>query len=698
VTYLSGGTSRGPLHFAGITNPGVSALGNGRVYFDSVANKFRVSENNGAYVDLVQAQSLQSAYNGGATIVETGAVPVAISSTTADNGDVLQLTKNPGAAHSGNALTISMGANTTGDAVEVDGSGSGQLLRLRSSAVDKMTVDTSGNTLVAGRIDATTAAVLSLGTVNATSLGIGTASGTTSSFQVFINQGGASFNSNAGLQLSSTVANRGSGRFNQFGANAGVPGITGFKSRGTNVGDLASVADGDILARMTAIGVAADNASIPLAGFVDVRVPTGGTNSNWVASDFSVSLVPLAGPINSIRQVLRITSEAAFELIDGTTAAVSPATKGQLRYNNTTKTFQQSVDGGPWTSLVTTASVSLQSAYDGGATITETGGTAVAISSTTADDGDVLQVTKNPSSSHAGVAISVSMGANSTGNAINVDSAGSGSLLNLKNSAATRLSVAPSGATIISPSAAAGTTIRINQANNSNNALAIFDSGSNLVMELTTGGVIVPATSSGSWQVNPAILYQSGGASFNFSGSMGDNGVSSNGTFKHLALEPSVNFTNSTGAYDALIVNPTEISAPPGPNYLARFQLGGSDRLTLDTAGNTTLTGKLAVTGQYYSAQFACTTTVDWNDGNAQAITLANGNNTFTFANAQAGGRYLLKLKQPASGAAGTATWPGTVLWSGGTAPTLTTTNDKTDIVTLYYDGTNFFGGYTLNY
>lgn len=129
---------------------------------------------------------------------------------------------------------------------------------------------------------------------------------------------------------------------------------------------------------------------------------------------------------------------------------------------------------------------------------------------------------------------------------------------------------------------------------------------------------------------------------------------------------------------------------------------GGSIALTLSggplevTAPNTT--PAITVTGQYYSAEFACTTTVNWNDGNAQAMTLANGNNTFTFTNAAAGGRYLLKLKQPAAGAAGTVTWPVELLWSGGTPPTLTATNDKTDIVTLYYDGTNFFGGYTLNY
>jgi len=394
------------------------------------------------------------------------------------------------------------------------------------------------------------------------------------------------------------------------------------------------------------------------------------------------------------------TTRGPLHFIGTTSPGVSALSEGRIYFDSVANKFKVSENNGAYVDLVQTQS--LQSAYDGGATIVEAGAVPVAISSTTADNSDVLQLTKNPGSSHSGNALSISMGANSTGNAINVDSTGTGSLINLKNSSTTRLSVSPAGAMVLSPSAAVGISLRINQANNSNNAVVIFDATSNLVMELTTGGVIVTSNSAATWQVLPSVLYQSGGTSFNFSGSMGDNGIASNGTFKHLGLEPSINFTNSTGGYAILFVNPTEVSAPPGPNYLARIQLAGSDRFKIDTAGTVTVTPNaapaIAVTGQYYSAQFTCTTTLDWNNGNTQAMTLANGAQTFTFANAVAGGRYLLKLKQPAAGAAGTVTWPASVLWSGGTAPTLTATNDKTDIITLYYDGTNFFGGYTLNY
>lgn len=90
------------------------------------------------------------------------------------------------------------------------------------------------------------------------------------------------------------------------------------------------------------------------------------------------------------------------------------------------------------------------------------------------------------------------------------------------------------------------------------------------------------------------------------------------------------------------------------------------------------------------------TTAIDWDDGNVQSITLT-GNVTFTFANPLLGGRYLLLVKQGNVGS-NTVTWPATVLWSGGTAPTLTTTLNKVDIITFVWDGTNYFGGSNLNY
>lgn len=81
--------------------------------------------------------------------------------------------------------------------------------------------------------------------------------------------------------------------------------------------------------------------------------------------------------------------------------------------------------------------------------------------------------------------------------------------------------------------------------------------------------------------------------------------------------------------------------------------------------------------------------------GNIVNLTL-NASTTLTFAG-HVVGTYIIQVTQGGAGS-NTLTYPASVKWSGGTAPTLTTTVGKTDILTFYHDGTNFFGTYSLNY
>ena len=62
----------------------------------------------------------------------------------------------------------------------------------------------------------------------------------------------------------------------------------------------------------------------------------------------------------------------------------------------------------------------------------------------------------------------------------------------------------------------------------------------------------------------------------------------------------------------------------------------------------------------------------------------------------QAGGTYIVIVKQ-AAGTSYTATFTS-VLWTGGTAPTQTATNNKYDVYTFISDGTNIFGSYIQNF
>lgn len=87
--------------------------------------------------------------------------------------------------------------------------------------------------------------------------------------------------------------------------------------------------------------------------------------------------------------------------------------------------------------------------------------------------------------------------------------------------------------------------------------------------------------------------------------------------------------------------------------------------------------------------------TINWGLSNKQKSTLT-GNCTFTFT-APAGPSSLI-LECINDGTVRTITWPSTVKWAGGTGPTFTGTSGKSDIVTFFYNGTVYYGNYTLNF
>jgi hypothetical protein len=94
----------------------------------------------------------------------------------------------------------------------------------------------------------------------------------------------------------------------------------------------------------------------------------------------------------------------------------------------------------------------------------------------------------------------------------------------------------------------------------------------------------------------------------------------------------------------------------------------------------------------YFELTDAPTVTVDWSKGNTQAVML-HGDRRLTFANGKKGGRYLLVITQDKQGSR-MVTWPGSVRWPGdnplGSTNLLTTTANKTDYVTFFYNGMTY--------
>ena len=96
---------------------------------------------------------------------------------------------------------------------------------------------------------------------------------------------------------------------------------------------------------------------------------------------------------------------------------------------------------------------------------------------------------------------------------------------------------------------------------------------------------------------------------------------------------------------------------------------------------------------------------INWTLGNKYHLLLENSS-TVTFAkNPINPCNLLLKIAQ-GDGGSNVITWAvtsGTIYWAGGgilntNEPTLTTTDDKTDILTFYFDGTNYFGVASVNF
>lgn len=138
-------------------------------------------------------------------------------------------------------------------------------------------------------------------------------------------------------------------------------------------------------------------------------------------------------------------------------------------------------------------------------------------------------------------------------------------------------------------------------------------------------------------------------------------------------------------------------------NYTDITTLGTSEAskvVTADANGDVTLAAELKATS-YNEAYVAVTssgaaTTVNCEAGNAFSHTLTE-NTTFTFSNPPASGTaysFSIEIIQDASASGFTVTWPSSVDWPSGTAPTLTATASAKDVFvfTTRDSGTTWYG------
>ena len=115
------------------------------------------------------------------------------------------------------------------------------------------------------------------------------------------------------------------------------------------------------------------------------------------------------------------------------------------------------------------------------------------------------------------------------------------------------------------------------------------------------------------------------------------------------------------------------------------------------TASLITLSTKLKVKASYadiVADSDGATITFDLNAGNVHAVTLG-GNRTLALSNATPGQKFCVRLKQDGTGSR-TVTWWSTISWAGGSAPTLTTTANKADLIGFLCTGSGTYDGFVL--
>lgn len=186
----------------------------------------------------------------------------------------------------------------------------------------------------------------------------------------------------------------------------------------------------------------------------------------------------------------------------------------------------------------------------------------------------------------------------------------------------------------------------------------------------------------------------------------GSSTVGTNVTVVDNELIGSIEFNAADGAdfFSVAAKIQAEIDGTPGtsdmPGRLIFFTTAdgadtATERMRIDSNGNTTFKKTINFDTEFDNGNSGTADTIDWNENNKQKSTLTD-NVTYTFTDPGGPASLILRVIQDATGSR-TVTWPSSVNWAGGIAPTLTTAANSVDVVAFYYDGSEYHGEVLLD-
>jgi uncharacterized protein YjbI with pentapeptide repeats len=167
------------------------------------------------------------------------------------------------------------------------------------------------------------------------------------------------------------------------------------------------------------------------------------------------------------------------------------------------------------------------------------------------------------------------------------------------------------------------------------------------------------------------------------------------GTHKTLSLLSLVSVTLNNSIINNAVITNTSFSG----NSLVSVNIGSSafdnGYITGASLVSTTFVNRTFIPVAYRTINTSAATALDLSTANIFSLTLSTATTTLAFSNPVAGQAVILRLGQDSTGGR-RVVFPSTTLWSGGTAPILTSTASKNDVFGFLCTASGYYDGYIV--